>query len=83
MEQAATAPAQPPQVKVVIVGDGGTGKTTFCRRHLTGEYEKRYVPTLGVEVRPMKFWTTFGPIVINVWDTAGQVSHLLPHAPPP
>jgi GTPase SAR1 family protein len=26
-----------------IVGDGGTGKTTFVKRHLTGEFEKRYV----------------------------------------
>jgi GTP-binding nuclear protein Ran len=26
-----------------LVGDGGTGKTTFVKRHLTGEFEKRYV----------------------------------------
>ena len=25
------------------VGDGGTGKTTFVKRHLTGEFEKKYV----------------------------------------
>jgi hypothetical protein len=27
------------------VGDGGTGKTTFVKRHLTGEFEKKYVGT--------------------------------------
>ena len=27
----------------VLVGDGGTGKTTFVKRHLTGEFEKKYV----------------------------------------
>lgn len=27
----------------LVVGDGGTGKTTFVKRHLTGEFEKRYV----------------------------------------
>ena len=28
------------------------GKTTFVKRHLTGEFEKKYVATLGVEVYP-------------------------------
>jgi len=56
----------------VLVGDGGVGKTTFVKRHLTGEFEKKYVATLGVEVHPLAFTTNLGPITFNVWDTAGQ-----------
>ncbi len=31
-----------PEFKIVIIGDGGVGKSTFLKRHITGEYEKRY-----------------------------------------
>jgi len=65
-------PQQAPTFKLILVGDGGVGKTTFVKRHLTGEFEKKYVATLGVEVHPLGFHTNYGPIVFNVWDTAGQ-----------
>lgn len=64
--------AEIPTFKCVLVGDGGTGKTTFVKRHMTGEFEKKYVATLGVEVHPLIFHTNRGPIRFNVWDTAGQ-----------
>ncbi len=60
-----------PTFKLVLVGDGGVGKTTFVKRHLTGEFEKRYIPTHGVEVHPMSFKTSRGEVILDVWDTAG------------
>lgn len=58
--------------KLLLVGDGGTGKTTFVKRHLTGEFEKRYIATVGVDVHPLTFHTNRGKICFNCWDTAGQ-----------
>ena len=59
------------QFKLVLVGDGGTGKTMFMKCHLTGELEK-YVVILGVEVHPLMFHTKRGPIKFNIWGMAGQ-----------
>lgn len=58
--------------KIVLVGDGEVGKTTFTRLFLLDAFERKYVATLGVEVHPIKFQTNHGEIVFNVWDTAGQ-----------
>ncbi|KAJ0794361.1 putative enoyl-CoA hydratase [Helianthus annuus] len=49
-----------------------SGKTTFVKRHLTGEFEKKYEPTIGVEVHPLDFFTNCGKIRFYCWDTAGQ-----------
>jgi GTP-binding nuclear protein Ran len=68
------------KIKVIIVGDGGVGKTVFVNRHRTGEFTKNYVATMGVDVNPLLFSTTEGLVVLNIWDCAGQekFSHLGP-----
>lgn len=56
-------------VKCVLIGSGGCGKTTLLQRLQGGEFDKRYIATLGVEVHPVRVAEAK---VINVWDCAGQ-----------
>ena len=58
--------------KLVTVGDGGVGKTTLINRFSTGEFTKGYVPTLGIEVKPLVFNTNHGLVTFEIWDTSGQ-----------
>ncbi|CAF2999841.1 unnamed protein product [Rotaria sp. Silwood2] len=61
-----------PQFKLILIGDGGVGKTTFVKRHIIGELEMKYASRLPFSVYPLHFYTNFGEIIFNVWDTAGQ-----------
>eukprot|EP01124_Arcella_intermedia_P025927 TRINITY_DN474_c0_g1_i1.p1 TRINITY_DN474_c0_g1~~TRINITY_DN474_c0_g1_i1.p1 ORF type:complete len:212 (-),score=22.29 TRINITY_DN474_c0_g1_i1:18-653(-) len=69
MKKTATAT---PTFKCLLIGDGNVGKSTFVRRHRSGDFTTEYVPTLGVEVHPLRFHSGHGPISFKVWDTAGQ-----------
>ena len=56
--------------KIVIVGDGDVGKTTFCQHYGLGEL--LFQPTLGVNVFPVLFKDNDSQVVFDVWDCAGQ-----------
>ena len=43
-------------------------QTTFVKRHLTGEFEKKYIATLGVEVHPLGFTTVHSYPYPNVFN---------------
>ena len=68
----AQVPTNTPKFKILVIGDGGVGKTTFITRHRTGEFTKGYQATMGVEVNPLPFYTNKGYVICNMWDCAGQ-----------
>lgn len=61
-----------PEFKLLLLGDGNVGKTCFVKRHLTGEFVKRYQPTEGCEMKKLKISTSKGPLLFTMWDCAGQ-----------
>lgn len=60
------------QFKIVLVGDGGVGKTCWVKQLLTGELERKYIATVGVEAHVVSLNTSAGVIEFHVWDCAGQ-----------
>ena len=62
-----------PTYKVMLVGSGGVGKTTFLQRAMGGPFDPRYIATLGVEVHPVRLGGHLETrAIFNVWDCAGQ-----------
>jgi GTP-binding nuclear protein Ran len=52
-----------PTFKIVLVGCGGVGKTSFVTRHGNGGFEKSYFASYGVEIGNVSFYTNRGPIL--------------------
>lgn len=61
-----------PTFKLIILGDGGVGKSTFIRRHICGDFETGYYPNKNLEIMPVLFNTSHGPVQFILWDTVGQ-----------
>ena len=62
------------ELKVVILGDGGVGKTSLVRRFATGIFTDSYKKTIGVDfLERMLYLPALGEEArLMLWDTAGQ-----------
>ena len=59
--------------KLLLIGHHEVGKTTFIKRHLTGNFEISYIPTLGADFHTIKFSASNKTdIQFDIWDIAGQ-----------
>ena len=71
-------------IKVIVIGDGGVGKTSLLRKYVKNQFEHKYLPTVGVNIskQPMKFKTKSGKeydVNLMFWDIAGQPQFFLLH----
>lgn len=58
--------------KIILIGDGGSGKTSFVTRFKDGNFRREYIATIGAVTHPVVLTTTHGNINVIIWDTAGQ-----------
>lgn len=56
------------QKKVLILGEEGSGKTTFMTRLRTGNFVSDHIPTLGAEVSQVRH----NNLILKMWDLAGN-----------
>lgn len=65
--------------KIVIIGDGGVGKTSLIKKFTQGTFEKDYIKTIGAQFS--RYDKEIDGDVINLffWDIAGQDDFVFLH----
>jgi len=59
-------------VKVVIVGNGGVGKSSMIQRYCRGTFTRSYKKTIGVDFLEKELRVQGEKVRLMLWDTAGQ-----------
>ena len=52
------------QIKILVVGDAGVGKTNFINSYFNNQFEQRYIPTEGIVINNF--------VKYIIYDYAGQ-----------
>lgn len=62
--------------KVVLLGDGGVGKTSMVARYVIEKFDDKYVATIGTKVYRKDIQLVYPNLIINlrmmIWDILGQ-----------
>ena len=60
------------EVKVVLLGDTGVGKSSLVLRFVTNNYKPYNESTIGASFMSKVIMTNGKQIKFQIWDTAGQ-----------
>ena len=60
------------QLKILIVGESGVGKTSLLLRFTDGEFDPTREATVGVDFRVKVVGSNGNQVRLALWDTAGQ-----------
>lgn len=60
-------------MKILIIGDGNVGKSSFVNRYVNGQFNKNYKMTVGVDFAlKILNWSDTDKVKLHLWDIAGQ-----------
>jgi len=62
----------PSCVKILVIGDVATGKTSIIHRYVHKQFNEAHRPTLGVEFALKKLKVNEKQFHVQLWDIAGQ-----------
>lgn len=65
-------PTKTTLLKVVILGDGGVGKSCLMNRFVTNVFDENSFHTIGVEFLNKDIEVDGEKYTLQIWDTAGQ-----------
>ena len=60
------------QLKIIVLGDSGVGKTSLLNRFVTSEFSQTYKATIGADFMRKEIVIEEKHISLQLWDTAGQ-----------
>ena len=66
------------QIKLVIIGDSGVGKTNFIFQFTEGRFSSIHVTTVGFDFKSkiIKLPKSKKTVKLQIWDTAGQERYI-------
>lgn len=59
-------------LKVIILGDGGVGKSCLMNRYVNNKFDDHSFHTIGVEFMNKEIEVNGETYTLQIWDTAGQ-----------
>jgi small GTP-binding protein len=61
--------------KIVVIGDGGVGKTSLIQKYTHGSFREDYIKTIGAQFTRFEKEINGDKVSLIFWDIAGQGSH--------
>ncbi|KAJ1416552.1 small GTPase superfamily, partial [Ochromonadaceae sp. CCMP2298] len=60
------------QIKLLMIGDSGVGKTCLLLRYANDSFSPTFITTIGIDFKIKNIQLDGKRIKLQIWDTAGQ-----------